>query len=335
MGDSEAAQLRRMIMGSWVSQVVGTVAQLEIADHLAHGPMDCGGLAKAIGCESDSTFRLMRAAAHLGLISILPDRDFALAPLGELLRSDVPGSLRASAITFAAPGHWLPWGRLVEAVRRGERQTVTALGQELFDYYAANPDEGDLFTGAMANFSEVIANDLARVLDTSEVKHVVDIGGASGTIISALLEANPALRGSIFERADVMPRAEAALAKRGLSSRCRVIAGDFFESVPEADLYVLKSIVHDWDDQQSIEILRNCARALLPNGRVVLVERVMPEHGNPGPASLFDLNMLVLLPGRERSESQFAELFRAAGLRLDRILEVGSDRRAIEASRPA
>jgi SAM-dependent methyltransferase len=277
----------------------------------------------------------MRAGVHLGLISILQDRRFGLAPLGELLRSDVSGPLRASAIMFTAPGHWLPWGRLVEAVRRGRRQTVSALGRELFDYYSANPDEGDLFTGAMANFSEIIANDLVRVLDTLAVKHVVDIGGASGKIVSALLESNPALSGSIFERADVAPRAEAALAKRGLSSRCRVIAGDFFESVPEADLYVLKSIVHDWDDQQSIEILRNCARALLPNGRVVLVERIMPEQGNSGAASLFDLNMLVMLPGRERSESQFAELFRAAGLRLDRILEVGSDMRAIEVSRHA
>src|SRR5579871_5393422 len=130
MGDPGAAQLLRMITGSWVSQVVGTLAKLEIADHLAAGPMDCGSFARVIGCEGDSTFRLMRAAAHLGLISILQDGRFGLAPLGELLRSDVPGSLRASAIMFTAPGHWLPWGRLVEAVRRGERQTVPALGQE-------------------------------------------------------------------------------------------------------------------------------------------------------------------------------------------------------------
>jgi SAM-dependent methyltransferase len=335
MADPGAAQLSQMIRGNWVSQIVGTLARLEIPDHLANGPLGYENLARAIGCNADATFRLLRAAAHVGVVSTLEGGRFAITPLGELLRSDVPGSLRDTAVALTAPGHWLPWGRLAEAVRQGKRQTVAALGHELFDYYAVNPDQGGAFTGAMANFSEMIAKELAQVLDTSQVNHVVDIGGASGTIISALLEANPALCGAIFERADVVPRAEAALAKRGLSSRCRVVGGDFFESVPEADLYVLKSIIHDWDDQQSVEILRNCVRALRPNGRVVLVERVMPERGNSGTAALFDLNMLVLLPGRERSAGQFAELLCASGLQLDRISEVGPDIRAIEASRAA
>ena len=195
--------------------------------------------------------------------------------------------------------------------------------------------EGDAFTGAMANHSASVARPLAQVLDTSAVNHVVDIGGASGTIIAALLEANPALRGTILERADVVPRAEAALAKLGLASRCRAVAGDFFDSVPEADLYILKVILHDWDDQQSINILRNCARAMRPNGRVVLVEQLFPEHGDPGEAALSDLNMLVLLPGRERTASEFAGLFRAAGLKLDRISELASSLALIEASSAA
>jgi SAM-dependent methyltransferase len=170
------------------------------------------------------------------------------------------------------------------------------------------------------------------LLDTSGVNHVVDIGGASGTIVAALLEANPALRGTIFERADVVARAEAALVERGLSTRCRTVAGDFFESVPEADLYILKSIVHDWDDRQSVKILRNCARGLRRNGRVVLIERVIPEHGDPGVAALVDINMLVLLPGRERNAAQFTELLHAAGLHIDRIYDVASLMHVIEAS---
>jgi SAM-dependent methyltransferase len=133
----------------------------------------------------------------------------------------------------------------------------------------------------------------------------------------------------------VVPRAEAALVQRGLSSRCRVVEGDFFKNVPEADLYILKSIIHDWDDQQSVKILRNCARGLRPNGRVILVEWIMPEHGKPGAATLSDLNMLVLLPGRERTASQFEELFRASGLRLDRITGIASSMQLIEASPPA
>jgi SAM-dependent methyltransferase len=217
-------------------------------------------------------------------------------------------------------------------VRHGERQTVAALGQELFDYYATNPCEGSAFTGTMATHSDPIAEELAQTLDTSAVTHVVDIGGASGTIIGALLEANAALLGTILERADVVPRAEAALAERGLSSRCRVIEGDFFKSVPEADLFILKYIVHDWDDQQSVKLLSNCARALRPNGRVILIEWVMPEHGKPSAAALSDLNMLVLLPGRERTASEFAELFRASGLQLDRISGIASSMHMIEAS---
>ena len=332
MADLAAAQLLQIIKGYWVSQIVGTLAQLEIADQLAQGPLDCDVLANGIGCEPKATYRLLRASANVGLVSALPDGRFGLTPLGELLRSNVPGSMRDSAIAFTAPGHWLPWGRLAEAVRHGERQTVAALGQELFDYYATNPCEGSAFTGTMANHSDPIAEELAQTLDTSAVTHVVDIGGASGTIIGALLEANAALLGTILERADVVPRAEAALAERGLSSRCRVIEGDFFKSVPEADLFILKYIVHDWDDQQSVKLLSNCARALRPNGRVILIEWVMPEHGKPSAAALSDLNMLVLLPGRERTASEFAELFRASGLQLDRISGIASSMHMIEAS---
>jgi len=335
MADFSTAQLSQMIRGFWVSQIVGTLARLEIADRLAQGPLEPGALAKAVECEPHATLRLLRAAVSVGLIAALPDGRFGLAPAGELLRSDVSDSIRDFAIAMTAPGHWLPWGRLTEAIREGERQAVAALGHELFDYYAANPSEGSAFTGAMANHSAGVAGALARALDTSAENHVVDIGGASGTIIAALLEANPALRGTILERADVVPRAEAELTKLGLSSRCRAVAGDFFDSVPEADLYILKTILHDWDDQQSVSILRNCARAMRPNGRVILVERLVPEHGDAGEAALSDLNMLVLLPGRERTASEFAELFRAAGLKLDRIFELTSNLTLIEASSAA
>jgi SAM-dependent methyltransferase len=335
MADLGAEQLLKMIRSFWVSQIVGTMARLEIADRLARGPLESGALAKAIGCEPRATFRLLRAAVSLELVAMLPDGRFGLAPPGELLRSDVPDSVRDFAIAMTAPGHWLPWGRLTEAIQAGERQAVPALGHELFDYYAANPGEGGVFTGAMAYHSVGVAEALARALDTSTVDHVVDIGGASGTIVAALLAANPALRGTILERADVVPRAEAALAKLGLSSRCRAVAGDFLYSVPEADLYILKVILHDWDDQQSVSILRNCARAMRPNGRVVLVERLFPEHGDPGEAALSDLNMLVLLPGRERTASEFAELLRAAGLTLDRTFGLTATMQGIEASRLA
>jgi SAM-dependent methyltransferase len=313
-----------MIKGYWVSQIVGALARLEIPDRLSDGPVHYKAVAETVGCEPQATYRLLRASAHVGLVAAFSDGRFGLTPLGEPLRSNVPGSMRDPAIALTAPGHWLPWARLTEVVRRGERQTVAALGKELFDYYAANPSEGKAFTGTMASHSALIAEKVACLLDTAGKNHVVDVGGASGTLIAAILKKNSELRGTILERTEVVPRARAALAEYGLCSRCQVIEGDFFENVPEADLHVLKSIIHDWDDEGSIKILGNCARALRPRGRVALVEWVMPEDGQPSPATLPDLTMLVLLPGRERRVGQFAELLRAAGLQLDRISEIAS-----------
>ena len=171
------------------------------------------------------------------------------------------------------------------------------LGSELFQYYADNPSEGHAFTGAMSETSIRVADEIARVVDTSAAKLVVDIGGASGTLIAVLLNRNPALMGTILDRPHVLPRAKAAIAESGLSSRCGVVEGDFFLGVPEADMYLLKHIIHDWDDDRSLRILSNCARALRPNGRVVLIERILADDGAAGPASLADLNMLVVLPG--------------------------------------
>ena len=177
-----------------------------------------------------------------------------------------------------------------------------------------------------------VAGEVARVLDTSSAKLVVDIGGASGALISTLLMKNPALTGAILERPEVAPRAQAAVAERGLASRCHVFEGNFFLSVPEADIFLLKHIIHDWDDDQSILILSNCARALRPKGRVVLVERVLPESDGGSEASLADLNMLVLLPGRERTQREYADLISRAGLRLDRVTDTTSSISVIEAS---
>jgi hypothetical protein len=322
----------RMITGYWVSQIVGTLACLKIPDRLANGPLSCDELAKETGCDFEATYRLLRASASIEVLSTTTDGRFGLTLLGETLRSKVPGSMRESAIALTAPGHWLPWGRLAEAVRHGVRQTPATLGRELFEFYAENPDEGGAFTGAMANVSGVIAEDVANVLDTSGARHVVDVGGASGTIVAALLERNPDLHGTILELGHVAPRARTTLGELGLSSRCKVVEGDFFKSVPDADIHILKQIIHDWDDEQSIRILSNCASALRAKGRVVLIERVLPEDGRPSFAPLADLNMLVLLPGRERTGKQYGKLLEAAGLRLERIIDTASTLQVIEAS---
>jgi SAM-dependent methyltransferase len=206
------------------------------------------------------------------------------------------------------------------------------LGAELFQYYAEHLEEGRAFTGAMSSSSAAVADEIAAALDTSRAVSVVDVGGASGALIAALLLKNPLLEGTILERPDVVARATAAVAARGLASRCRVVAGDFFAGVPEADIFVLKSIIHDWDDAQSLLILSNCARALRPNGRVVLVETVVPDDDRPSWAPLMDLNMLAVLSGRERTARQHRDLLGGAGLRLDRITPTATRFSVIEAS---
>ena len=330
--DPNAEQMARMIRGFWISQVVGTLAQLEIPDRLAGGPMEAGKIASLIACDPDATFRLLRASKAVGLVVATPDGHFGLTPLGEKLRSDVAGSMRDSAIAMTAPGHWLPWGRLSQAVRDGRCQTKETLGADLFQYYADCPGEGSVFTGAMSVSSAQVADEIATLLDTSGAKRVVDVGGASGTLIAALLRKNPLLEGAILERPDVVARARAAVAEKGLASRCHVVAGDFFASVPQADIFLLKSIIHDWDDQQSLMILSNCARALRPKGRVVLVEMVVPDDDRPSWAPLTDLNMLALLPGRERTAGEYRDLLGRAGLRLDRITPTASQFSVIKAS---
>jgi len=321
-----------MIKGYWISQIVGTLARLGIPDRLADTPLASDVLARDIGCDPCATNRLLGAAAAVSVIAALPDGRFGLTPLGQKLRSNVVGSMRDVAIALTAPGHWLPWGRLAEAVQRGERQTRSTLGRDLFQYYAENPDEGLAFTGTMSHQSGLVAEEVACLLDTSTADHVVDVGGASGTMIAALLERNPSLRGTILELPHVVAGARRAIAERGLSSRCLVLEGDFFKSVPETDLCLLRRVIHDWDDEQSIRILSNCARALRRNGRVALLEQVLSKDQHPCQTALADLNMLVLLPGRERSANQFEGLLRAAGLKLDRITATTSSLQIIEAS---
>jgi SAM-dependent methyltransferase len=257
---------------------------------------------------------------------------FGLTPLGDTLRSDAPGSVRNYAITETAAGHWLPWGRLADSVRTGEPMARQALGMDLFDWYAKHPDEAAYFTAAMGNLAALTAGELVRAYDVSAVRTVVDVGGAHGVLLRAVLQANPAARGILLDLPHVIATAGEAIAAAGLSDRCELVSGDFFEAVPGgADLHVLKQIVHDWDDERATRLLRNCHRALTPDGRLLLVEMVIPSDNRPSPAQGMDVNMLVLLGGQERTAEQFARLLEGAGFRLERIIPTHSPFSVIEA----
>jgi hypothetical protein len=328
-----AQTMLTMITGYWVSQTIGTIAQLGVVDALAAEPSTPEAIAPRLGAEPRALARLLRAAATVGVVTRDAQGRYAPTPLGNTLRTGVPGSLANMAIAETAAGHWLPWGRLVDAIRTGSRQTPAALGGEIFEYYGKNPREAASFTAAMGDLAGLAAAEVARVLECKSASRVVDVGGANGTLVAAVLRANPNLAGTVLDMPHVVADAKAALEAAGLAGRCEVVAGDFFSRVPEADVYLLKQILHDWDDTQCIKILRNCAAAMRPGGRVVVVEMVIPDDGHPTLAQLMDLNMLVMLPGQERTRSEYASLFDAAGLRFQALTETHSPFQMIEAVR--
>lgn len=303
-----------MITGYWITQIVRAAALCSLADHLRAGPMTAAGIAAAERLDARAVFRLLRAAASLGLVLHEGGGHFSTTPLLDTLCRGRPDSLRGLALSLAAPGHWLPWGRIDDVLRTGESQTRAVLGSELFDYFSRTPGEAADFADAMNGFTAVVALEAARAIDLCNVSCVVDVGGSAGAFLIPLLKANPQLHGIAFDLPAVVPSAEKAAADEDFAGRLAVVGGDFFASVPAADLYLLKHILHDWDDECCIRILRNCRRSMNAGGRVAVIELVMGEIGEPGLAPLMDVNMMVLAHGHERTFAEYDALFEAAGL---------------------
>jgi hypothetical protein len=324
----------QIITGYWVSQAVGTAARLGVPDQLAHRPRQSSEVAKAVGADPQALFRLMRMLASIGVFTMDQQGRFGLTPLGDTLRSDVPGSVKNFAVAETAPGHWQPWGQMYEAIKTGEPMCKSALGMELWDWYSKNPEEGDYFNGAMGDLSAAVSDEVIRVYDFADFQKVIDVGGAHGILLAAILKANPKMRGILFDLPRVTATAGESLKTKGIGQRCEVVTGDFFESVPPgADMHVLKQIIHDWSDGECTTILRNCHQALKPNGKLLLVEMVIPPDNSPSMAQAMDLNMLVLLTGRERTESEYRDLLAAGGFKLERVIHTHSPFSVIDASR--
>lgn len=327
-------QMLQIITGYWISQAVGTAARLGVSDQLADGPRKSSEVAKAVGADPLNLFRLMRMLASIGVFTMDKQERFGLTPLGDTLRSGVPGSLRDFAVAETTPGHWLPWGKMYEAIKTGKPTCEPALGMELFDWYSKNPEEGEYFNGAMGNLSAAVSGEVTRIYDFAKVQKVVDVGGSHGILLAAILKANPQVRGILFDLPHVTATARESLDTQGIREQCDVVTGDFFESVPPgADLHVLKQIIHDWSDSECTTILRNCHQALKPNGKLLLVEMVIPPDNSPSMAQAMDLNMLVLLTGRERTESEYRALLAAGGFKMERVMPTHSPFSVIEASR--
>ncbi|HEY4461666.1 MAG TPA: methyltransferase [Streptosporangiaceae bacterium] len=309
-------RMMSMITGYWVTQIVGAAAELRIADYLAgENRLTAGEVAERASSDSDTTARLLRACASLGLVTYDGEGRFGTTPLFDTLRSDSPVSLRPVALVQGEPSHWAPWSRFPTAVREGRTQVKDVLGVDAwFEHFRRNPAEAALFSQAMTSTTGWVNDVIAGVIDTSSASVVADIGGAEGALLHLVMKASPGLRGVIFDVPDIAPAAMVATKAAGLADRCSVVEGDFFESVPAADLYLLKFILHDWDDTSALKILKSCRDALLPGGKIAVIEMHIGEIGVPGLGPLMDMHMLAL-GGQERDLEEYDALFAAAGLR--------------------
>jgi hypothetical protein len=250
-----------------------------------------------------------------------------LTALGNQLRSNVPGSMRNFALMFGGERAWRSWGELLHCVRTGESGTQRIYGMGSFEYLAANPDQAVIFNEAMAENTRRVSQGLISAYDFSQFGKIIDVGGGNGALLAAIVAANPNVRGVVFD----LPRGSAEASRKfldaGIAATCEVVTGDFFRSVPEgADAYILKHIIHDWDDEQSVTILKNCRQAMLPASKLLLLERVMPEKMQATPAfqrmAMVDINMLAMPGGQERTGKEYRDLLAKAGLSIARSLAI-------------
>ena len=292
-------QMSRMVTSHWIPQVIRAAISLRVPEHLARAALTAGELADREGSSPGTTFRLLRACVAIGLLTADDDGRFRGTSLLRTLHEDAPGSLRGLALATTLPGQWLAWNAFTASVRKGETQVTQALGTDFFSYLEEHPDEARAFSQGLTSTTALWTSTAAQVIDTAGVGLAVDVGGADGALLHLLLAANHGLRGIVFDRPNVVPGAIEETAKRGLADRAEVIGGDFFSSVPAGDLYLVKMIMHDWDDDSCVAILRNIRAAMNPGARVAVVEMLVGEPSDPGPAALMDMNMLAVVPGQE------------------------------------
>jgi quercetin dioxygenase-like cupin family protein len=323
-----------MINGYWMTQMIYTAARLGIADALAEGPQTVAALAARLSIHQRSLYRLLRALSSRGIFTETEDGCFALTPMAELLRSDVPGSLHGLALYSGAPEQhrYDSWGDLYETIRTGDPAFHRLAGTSPFAYLAANPDAARTFDAAMASYTTAASNAILDRYDFSRHRHIIDIGGGYGRLLADILTRYHLLRGTVFDLDHVAKHARTLFEAEGLATRINCVSGDFLEQVPSGgDLYILKNILHDWADKQAIAILRACRKAMSDNSRLLVVESVLQPGNEPGLGKLMDMNMLVIHGGLERTEAEYAALLCQSGFVLVNMRITGSVVDLIEA----
>ena len=322
-------RFQSILTGSWKTQALHVAAELRIVDHLAAGPRTSADLALAAGVHAHSLHRLMKALSALGICAEREDGGFELTLLGALLQENAPHSLRAWTIWWGR--HlWPVWGNLLYSVRTGESARKLLFGTEGFGHLQNDPEAAAIFYRVTIELTRLTAQAVMQAYDFSGLKRIADIGGGHGEMLAFVLRANPEASGILYDLAIAVEGAAANFRTNhpGLDRRCAFVAGDFFESVPPgADAYILKSVIHDWDDVRSARILANCRRAMAEGARLLVIEPILPERSEATPLqatlSQHDLTMLVALGAQERTEREFTGLLKAADLRVSKIVPAG------------
>ncbi len=324
--------LLKIVNGYMLSQCVYVAAKLGVADFLRQGPKTPAELAAATGVHSESLFRVLRTLASAGIFSESELGQFELTPMAQFLCRDTPGSARGWTIMRGEEFLWQPWGNILHAVKTGQSAFPDVFKMDWPEYFSQNPGASEIFDDAMRSISAQKYAAAATAYDFSGIGTIADIGGGNGGLITAILEANPAMRGILADLPHVIDGARHHIDAAGLTSRCDCVSIDMFEDVPKgADAYIMANVIHDWDDARSITILRNCRQALQPDGRMLLVEMVLSGRNEPHLSKLVDIEMLVMTDGgKERSENEFRELYEASDLQLTNVVPTDSPWSVIE-----
>lgn len=328
---SPREELSRMIAGFWMTQAVYVAVRLRIPDLLVSGPRTADELAAESGSHPRSLYRLLRALASSGVFREDTEHRFSLTPLSDCLRRDVPGSM-AGLAWMRGDWQYQAWGNLLHNVQTGETAFSHVFGEPLFEFLAKRPENAAIFDQGMVGVHGRETEAMLAAFDFSDIQVLADIGGGNGSVLAAVLTRSPKLNAILFDRADVIDRAQANLAQAGVADRVQFIPGNFFQSVPSgADAYFLRHIIHDWDDDQSRTILKNCRAVMPSNGRLLLAEFVLPDGPESFHGKWFDLAMMTVTGGQERTESEYRKLLGECGFEWHRVVPTATELSVIEA----
>jgi SAM-dependent methyltransferase len=318
--------------GGWTTQTLYVAAKLGIPDQLGGGPLRADEVARRVGADPDAVYRLMRALASRGVLRHRRNGTFALTSIGKALRTGTPSSMRDLVLFVGHPLRWEDWGNLLHSVRTGEPAVKMLRGTDFFDYLNTDTELAESFNNAMTAGSEFSIYGVLAAYDFNGFRTIVDIGGGHGRLLAMILGKAPGAKGVLFDLPAVVDGAGPELKRAGVANRCTVASGSFFDSVPEGgDAYLMKAILHDWPDDDALRIMRNIRSAMAPDGKLLLLEAVLPERSSWHIGMLIDLEMLVAVGGRERTHAEWANLLGRAGFRLDRIVETATPVAIIEA----